>query len=270
MEANTESSDFQLFCNYSVLANEYNKTFDVKSITVGSGADTGIDGIAIIVNGHLVEDIEEIDVLLKANGHLEVTFIFIQCKTSSNFDTKEMHAFYFGVIDFFSEKPKLPRNDDIKKFSELSEYLFDRASEFNDNPICKTFYITTGVENEDQNIDAIVKSLVSDLESSNLFGRVEAKVLGANKLGKLYRKTKNPVTSKFTFSNKITLPDIEGIDQSFYGVIPFSEFKKLLIDGNGNIQSIFNDNVRDFQGIENLVNSNINETLKGESPDLFR
>ena len=86
MESSDEPSDFELFCNYSVLANEYNKTFDVKNITVGAGADTGIDGIAIIVNGHLVEDTDEIDILLEANGYLEVTYIFVQAKTSSNFE----------------------------------------------------------------------------------------------------------------------------------------------------------------------------------------
>jgi hypothetical protein len=264
-----EPSDFELFCNYSILSNEYNKTFDAKTVTVGAGSDTGIDGIAIIVNGHLVEDTDEIDSLLESNGFLDVTYIFIQAKTSSSFDTKEMHSFYFGVNDFFSEDPKLPRNDDIKKYAELSEHLLENASDFKDNPVCKTFYVTTGVLNEDQNISAVVNSSINELESYNLFERVEAKVIGANDLGKLYRKTKNPITSKFTFINKVTLPDIEGIDQSFYGVLPFSEFRKLLIDDNGNIQSIFDDNVRDFQGVANLVNSNINETLNSELPELF-
>lgn len=269
MKPTDEASDFELFCNYSILSNEYNKTFDAKSITVGAGSDTGIDGLAIIVNGHLVEDTDEVDSLLESNGFLDVTYLFIQAKTSSSFDTKEMHGFYFGVSDFFSEDPKLARNDDIKKYAELSEYILENASDFKDNPICKTFYITTGVVNEDQNISAVVSSSQRGLESYNLFQKVESKVIGANDLGKLYRKTKNPITSKFTFSNKITLPEIDGIDQSFYGVLPFSELRKLLIDDNDNLQSIFDDNVRDFQGVANLVNSNINETLNNENPELF-
>ncbi|PHS31673.1 MAG: AIPR protein [Methylophaga sp.] len=269
MQPSDEASDFELFCNYSILSNEYNKTFDAKSITVGAGSDTGIDGLAIIVNGHLVEDTDEIDSLLESNGFLDVTYLFIQAKTSSSFDTKEMHGFYFGVSDFFSEDPKLARNDDIKKYAELSEYILDNASDFKDNPVCKTFYITTGVVNEDQNISAVVSSSERELENYNLFEKIESKVIGANDLGKLYRKTKNPITSRFTFSNKITLPEIEGIDQSFYGVLPFSELRKLLIDDNDNLQSIFDDNVRDFQGVANLVNSNINETLNNENPELF-
>jgi hypothetical protein len=265
----SEAEDFEKFCNYTVLSNEYNKTFDVNSVTVGAGSDTGIDGIAIIVNGHLVEDTDEIDDLLKSNGYLDVTYIFIQSKTSSNFDTKEMHAFYFGVNDFFSDSPQLPRNDDIKKYAEISELILSHASDFKENPKCKTYFITTGVINEDANINAVVKSSQDGLKSYNLFESIEPNVIGANELGKLYRKTKNPITSTFIFTNKVILPEIEGINQSYYGVLPFSEFKKLLIDDNGNIQSIFDDNVRDFQGANNPVNKSISETLECDNPNLF-
>jgi len=265
----SEAEDFEKFCNYTVLSNEYNKTFDVNSVTVGAGSDTGIDGIAIIVNGHLVEDTDEINDLLKSNGYLDVTYIFIQSKTSSNFDTKEMQSFYFGVNDFFSDSPQLPRNDDIKKYAEISEHILSYASDFKENPKCKTYFITTGVINEDANINAVVKSSKDGLTSYNLFELIETNVIGANELGKLYRKTKNPISSTFIFDNKVLLPEIEGINQSYYGVLPFSEFKKLLIDENGNIQSIFDDNVRDFQGANNPVNKNISETLECDNPNLF-
>lgn len=267
--ASKEPDDFEKFCNYTILSNEYNKTFDVNMVSVGASGDTGIDGIAIIVNGHLVEDTDEIDDLLESNGYLDVTYIFIQAKTSSNFDTKEMHAFYFGVNDFFSEKPLLPRNDEIKKFVETSEYALKKASDFKENPKCKTYFITTGVLNDDQHISAATQSSIDTLKSYNLFETVESNVIGANELGKLYRKTKNPISSKFIFSNKITLPEIEGIDQSYFGVLPLSEFKKLLVDESGNVQSVFDDNVRDFQGSNNLVNKSIAETLSGENPNLF-
>jgi hypothetical protein len=44
-----ESSNFEKFVNYSILSNEYNKSFDIDSISIGSGNDTGIDGLAIRV-----------------------------------------------------------------------------------------------------------------------------------------------------------------------------------------------------------------------------
>lgn len=269
LAASGEAEDFEMFCNYVALSNEYNKTFDAKAISVGAGGDTGIDGIAIVVNGHLVESTSEIDELLLNNGYLDVTYVFVQAKTSNSFDTKDMHAFYFGVNDFFSETPKLSRNSEVEKWAEISDYLLEKASDFKENPKCRTYYITTGVVRNDTNISAAVDSSIDDLNSFNLFESVVANVIGANELGKLYRKTKNPITAKFIFANKVTLAEVEGIEESFYGVLPFSEFKKLLIDENGNIQNVFDDNVRDFQGANNTVNTSISETLMGENPNIF-
>jgi len=264
-----DSEAFEKFCNYTILSNEYSKTFDVNSITVGSGSDTGIDGIAIIVNGNLVEDVDEIDDLLEKNGYLEVTYVFVQAKTSSSFDTKDMGGFYFGVNDFFEECHKLPRNEEISQAALLSDHILGKASDFKQNPKCKTYYITTGVLNNDPNINAVLATARDSLEKHGLFESIETALMGANELGKLYRKTKNPISSTFVFSNKITLPDVDGIDQSYYGVLPFLEFRKMLIDSNDVIHNIFDDNVRDFHGANNPVNKSISETLTSEHPHLF-
>ena len=70
LKSEGESKDFEKLANYTVVSNEYNKTFDIDSLTVGDGNDTGIDGIAIIVNGQLVETSDEIDDLLEKNNFL--------------------------------------------------------------------------------------------------------------------------------------------------------------------------------------------------------
>lgn len=270
MKEGEETKDFELFCNYSVVSNEYSKTFDAQLVTVGKGLDTGIDGIAIIVNGHLVEDKDEISPLSEMNGYLEVTFLFIQSKTTSSFDTHDMHNFHVGIEDFFSQTPLLPRNEFIKKYAEIADCLFEKASLFRENPTCKIFYITTGIANpKDPNINATIKILTDSLKKKNLFENIKYNLIGANELGKIYRKTKNPTSATFTFLNKISLPEIQKVDQSFFGVIPFSEFKKILIDNNGNIQNLFDDNIRDFQGVKNVVNDSINLTLNSDHPDLF-
>lgn len=264
-----ESTNFEKFVNYSILNNEYNKSFDLDSITIGSGNDTGIDGLAIIVNGHLVEDTNEVDDLLAQNGYLEVRYLFIQSKTSSSIDTSEMHTFYSGVFDFFSEEPQLKRNDDIIKLSNISNHIVDLASEFKQNPTCKLFFVTTSTSiQDDQNIEACKKMHQKHLEELNLFENLEFHIHGANDLGKLYRKTKTPLSCTIHFPNKITLPETIGIDESYYGFLSFSEFKKLIVDQNGNMQNVFEDNVRDFQGL-NPVNQKIVETLNSNNPHLF-
>ena len=109
------SKDFERFANYCIVSKEYNKSFDIEDTMTGTGDDTGLDGLAIIVNGQLIEHREEIEFFLENNNFLEAIFIFIQSKTSSDFDSSEMNNFAYGVKDFFSEKPMLRRNEEIQK-----------------------------------------------------------------------------------------------------------------------------------------------------------
>lgn len=81
---------------------------------VGKGGDTGIDGIAIIVNNNLVTDADEIQDLVEVNGYLEATFVFVQAERTEGFDGGKIGSFGAGVRDFFGAG-KLERNDRIKE-----------------------------------------------------------------------------------------------------------------------------------------------------------
>jgi len=264
-----DSRDFEKLVNYCVVSNEYSKTFEIDYVTVGEGGDTGIDGIAIVVNGQLIENKEEIDDLLERNNSLEVVYIFVQSKTSSNFNSGELNTFIFGVKDFFSENPSLVRNEDIEKFSEISDYLYDKAPHFRENPIIKLFYCTTGKWVDDQNLSAVINQGVHDLEQVNLFEKVLFHPLGAKEIAASYRKTKESISTTISFSNRVTLPTINGISEAYIGLLPFNEFLKILSDDDDNLVNVFEDNVRDFQGNNNDVNSGIERTLNNEDSDLF-
>lgn len=262
-------SDFEKFVNYTIISKEYTKTFDIDTVTVASGNDTGIDGIGIIVNGHLIDYIDEIDDLLGKNGYLEATYIFIQSKTSSGFSGSDINNFAFGVKDFLSEQPGLVRNEDITRCVEISDYLLGKASYFRQNPICKLYFVTTGVWSEDQNHIAIIENAKKELKAFNIFENIYFSPFGANEIGKLYRQSKSSISATFIFANKVTLPDLPGITEAYYGILPFSEFKNLLIDEDDKILNIFDDNVRDFQGENNSVNQVIKETITGDKSELF-
>ncbi len=136
------------------------------------------------------------------------------------------------------------------------------------NPVCKLFYVTSGTWSNDQNNRAVVEATEADLIATNLFSRVVFSPLGANEMSKLYRETNNSISATFTFAEKITLPDLPHINEAYYGVLPFSEYKRLLVDENDNLRNIFYDNVRDFQGA-GPVNDSISSTLASDTPDLF-
>lgn len=265
----SESSDFEKFSNYSIVSLEYQKSFDIDFVTVGDGNDTALDGIAILANGVLIENTDEIDDLLEKNGFLEVEFIFIQSKTSSSFDSGEIGKFLYGVKDFFSETPTLVRNTDISNFAHLADYIMSKAPSFRANPTLKLFYVTTGTWTSDQNLSAVLNNGKTELENLNLFETVATFPFGTNELVRTYRKSKEAISTTFEFNSRITLPTIEGITQSYIGMIPYSEFKKIIVDENDRIQNVFEDNVRDFQGESNDVNKGIVSTITGDSTDLF-
>jgi len=265
----SQDIDFEKFANYCMISKDYNKSFDIESTMTGTGDDTGIDGIALIVNGQLIENIEDIDFLLENNNYLEALYIFVQAKTSAEFSSKEMNNFAYGVKDFFSESHKLRRNQEITDFAEISNSLFTKASKFRENPKLKLYYISNGNWTNDQNNRAILDSNSSEFIETNLFSSVHFEPIGASDIAKLYRDTKNSISSTFNFSDKVTLPDLKDVTESYFGILPLSEFKKILIDENGNLKNIFYDNVRDFQGIDNPVNSGISETLNSQEKELF-
>ncbi|MBI5955137.1 MAG: AIPR family protein [Chloroflexi bacterium] len=261
--------DFQRFTIYSVVSSEYTQEFELEDVETGEGDDTGIDGIAIIINGKMIENKSDIDFLLQHIPQIEPTIVFVQATAENNFDSGKMNTFAFGVKDFFEEKPKLRRNESISQFAELTSYLIEKSDRLKHNPVCKLFYVCTGNWTNDKNNAAILSSAISDLEKTNLFSAVTFYALGASEIAKLYRNTKNTMTATFDFKEKITLPVLPGITESYYGVVPFNEFKKVLIDENGKIRNIFYDNVRDFYGLANPVNNGIEETLKDKQPELF-
>ena len=94
---------FEFFSNYCVVSKENGSDdFDIEDLTTGE-ATQGIDGLAIIVNGKLVNTSEEIHRLILSNKILNVKFILIQSKTSEEFDNQEIGNFLTFTTVFLKE-----------------------------------------------------------------------------------------------------------------------------------------------------------------------
>jgi hypothetical protein len=260
---------FEAFCCYSIISKEYDETFDVEQVWLNNDA-TGIDGIAIIVNGRLIESKEEIDDSIEFNKYLDATFIFIQAKTSSNFDSKEIGNFLFAVSDFFEDKPKIPRSDKLKEKAEIVNYIYSKSSLMSKGtPTCKVYYATTGTWKNDATIIARLETGKQDLTQKNYFKDVKVEAVDARAIQKYYQDTKSAISREILYINKTVLPEIKGVEQAYVGTLDFNEFIKLITDNEGKIlNSVFYDNVRAFQG-ENPVNRKIKETLEAKKFDQF-
>jgi len=100
----SEDKAFEHFIGYIITSLHYQESFDSNDISTGSGNDTGIDSISIMINGSFIVEPEEVADIADSSSYLDVEFIMTQSETSSNFDSKKIGSFCYGVKDIFLEK----------------------------------------------------------------------------------------------------------------------------------------------------------------------
>ena len=259
-----ESKQYEYFSNYCAITKEYgNSSFDLDDITTGE-ATQGIDGIGIIVNNKLVNEVEEIKDLIEINKVLNVKFVLIQSKTSSSFSNPDILNFFAWTESFFLGEKEAFSSEEMKKFLELKEFIYDTENckyMSKANPILEMYYTTTGNWVNDKNLQIIIENNKNKLKSCNLFSKIEFTPVGAAEIQDLYRKTKEKSFATFNFGKRVTIPTDGKIKEGYYGIISFEEYRKIIIDDKDNMKNVFEDNIRDFLGDDNDVNESMNETL---------
>ncbi len=226
-------------------------------------SSSGIDAIAILINGSLVTDSELVAELAETNGYLDVTFVFVQAERSAAFDGAKIGTFGFGVNDFFRDPPQLPRDEAIREAASIMSAIYKLSPRFTrGNPACRLYYVTTGRWVNDANLVARQQAVVDDLETTRLFRDIEFIDVDADTIQRLYNQTKNAISRDITFAARTALPEIPGVDEAYLGLLPAPEFMSLLQDETGIlVKSIFYENVRDWQDY-NPVNTEIRGTLE--------
>ena len=265
-----EDKKFEHFTAFGIVSSRCSEEFDTEDLVAGDGHDLNVDSFAVKVNGRLAYDAEIVEDLLNLNGYLEVEFIIIQAKTSSKFDGAAIITLGDNLVnEIFSESRTMCANDDIKRLIEIKNCIFKHASKLKHNPSCRIYYACTGNWNDDDYLVKAIDRKRRELVDTNLFSEVSFEALGARALQSLFRATRTSISNEIKFDKLITLPSISDVSASYLGILPVTEYLKLITNGDGDIvKSVFIDNVRDFQG-DNPVNIDIAQTIKDGFFDQF-
>jgi len=192
-----------------------------------------------------------------------VNFNFVQSKTSSSFELSGITNFILSVKEFFKET-ELQFEDEILNLRDLKDYIYKNSIKMERSPSLNLYYITTGKWLDDQNLITSINSGIEDLKKTDLFARIKFIPIDANKIKSLYREIKNKITREITFDKHTILPKIDGVTESYLGVLSADDLVRIITDEDGEIiKTIFYDNVRDFQGF-NKVNSGIKRSIVNE------
>jgi hypothetical protein len=265
-----ESKRFEHFAAFAMIRRHYSRSFATDDVVLGGGNDTGIDAIAMIVNNNIVTDLDAVHDLVKQNDYVDVTFVFIQAERSPSFSGSKVGNFGVGVVDFFATTPKLPRSAEIQALAEITDLVLGEYAPVLRSSKCFLYYVTTGLWTSDANLVGRRDNVVEDLMALSIFDAPQMFCVGAAELHDAYRRTKNPIQRTFVFDRRVDIPSSDGVIQATLGFVPFSEFKKLIEDEGGTeiLTSIFEDNVRDWQGWKS-VNSGIRNTLQSDQRSKF-
>jgi hypothetical protein len=204
-----------------------------------------------------------------------VTLYFLQAKTSAHFKDSEIANFCDTVIDFLKETPDYDLTPKTAEYHSMYMEILKQLSylkTFN----CKLFYCSTGIWDGQMTCATTIKNKKKLLVGTGNFksdqgDTVDIITVDNEKLRKLFDKANQPLNTEFTFAQKIPLEGIDGVKEAYIGILPFKEFKKVIIDEEtGKLKPLFGDNVRDFLGVEEEVNAKINKTLQDRQFDLFQ
>jgi hypothetical protein len=273
VENTSESEVFEKFVNFTILSNHQPGAFNggtelFDKVNVGGYGDIGIDGIGIKINNILIRSLEEAKEIVERFPKLDIEFIFIQSKFKDIFTNEEFLKFTEGVREFLDEEQKMPRNDAIRDLIKIKECLIDPGiiEKWYDTPKVRIYYVTMAKSHDSKTQEASAERFKKDIEQLRTYQEPLIHFIDRTELKRMIESSEGKFTANISFKESMPLSeeDVDGVTDSCVLLCYAKEFKKMLSAPDGLIRkSLFEDNVRDFQG-HNLINNAISDTIRTE------
>lgn len=255
---------FEIYSASEILKDHDLTYDDISYGIVGNGGDGGIDSIYTFLNGELIKEDTEINASQKKN-HIEL--IIIQSKTSSSFKENAIFKFRESAQDLFN----LANNLD-EYSSRYNEGLIDKVKLFREayTKLATSFpkleihyFYTTQGDEVHPNVEGKVQKLHEDI--GKMFGGADFSFdfVGASKLLEMTRSI--PSTSRVLSVSESPIGTDAG---SYLCLVTLSKYFEFISDSGALARSIFESNVRDYQGSV-VVNTGIRQTLENKNSENF-
>lgn len=260
----TVSEYFEIYSASEILKNYDLSYDDISYGIVGDGGDGGIDSIYTFINGEPLKEDTPINTNQRKN-HIEL--IIIQSKTSASFKEDAVIKFRESAQDLFN----LANNPDDYA-ARYNADLIDKVKLFRDSyaKLAKTFpkieiryfYATQGDEVH-CNVSGKVQKLQEDVVKMFSGADFSFEFIGASKLLEMTRNV--PSTSRILEVAESPIGTTAG---SYLCLVSLSKYYEFISDSGSLARSIFESNVRDYQGSV-VVNTGIRKTLENRDSENF-
>jgi hypothetical protein len=267
VESENELSEYEYFEIFSAsqILKDHNLSYDdLKYGIVGNGGDGGIDSIYSFLNGELMKEDTEINTKQKKNI---IELKIIQSKTSTSFKEEAVLKFRESAEDLFNlaNNPKsysARYNQELIDNVIIFRTVYEKLAATFPSLSISYFYVTQGDEVHPNVVDKVnkLKDDIIGLFSGSSFS---FEFVGAKRLLELTRDI--PSTSR---TLEITESPISTESGSYICLVTLSKYFDFISDAGSLSRSIFESNVRDYQG-NVVVNTGIKQTLSNLKSDNF-
>lgn len=263
---------FALCAVDNLVARYVRSKYRETDVFVDGQNDTGIDGIGIIVNDKLVTSVEDIDRAIQEDRDMNVRFVFVQATMDREFKENKMTTFAHGVWKFFHPDELGPRSERISEAIALKDAIFARTQWMRSGrPTLHMYYISAGQWVGDSVLEGAITSGEALLEGTDRFKYVDYTPLDFRGFLDLRRSQQRRNSGEVHSYMLQRLPEIEGVGSSFLGAMLVNDLISIIRHPSSDRlnRNVFIENVRGFQGVDNVVNSGINKTLARRDVAVF-
>lgn len=263
--SNRRDEAFEYFSIEQILKDYAFSKDEILEGVVDGKDDGGIDAIYIVVNGHLITDI---DSFLWPKSGCELEVYIITCKHHDTFKLATVDSLVASVTEYFdfgidNDKLTGDYNEDVLNARTRLVESYRKVSTRLNSFALKILYASRGdssivgenIVSRSNQLTQIIDKCFSNADCQFIF-------FGSTELIEAYRKSK-------IYSFDIKFHDIMSKEETYLLLVGLKDYYDFISDEDKLKRYFFDSNVRSFMGLNN-VNSDIQKTLNThESPDFW-
>jgi hypothetical protein len=260
-----DAKNFEAFANYCVFSKYSADSVEITDL-VYEGADPGIDGAFLFLDDRAVFSVEElVEIFSASRREYQVTFTFVQAKSSTSWKKMEIDSFAASIVDFLSDCPAQPHSQYLADFKLMFQKVFENIGKIKGGlPDLHAYFVTAAATPDATEINAAFR-VGEDALIKQGYSR-ETKFIAAHRevIHELWIAADGPVEAKLPTVGYAPFPTAPNINNAYVATVLARNFiDTVLKNPDGTLRKkLFEENVRDFLGVDADVNSEIATTLE--------
>lgn len=263
----SDTKNFECFANYCVFSQFSSDTVEPSEL-VYEDADPGIDGAFVFVEDRAVFSLEELYRLLEETKRdLLFSVVFTQVKSSTSWQKKEIDSFAAAIVDILSEEPAQPHGERLAEFRKIFTAIFDNIGRVKGGrPDIHAYFASAAEVTEATEIKAAFSIGEKSLTGTGLFSNVSFSMAHREVLHEFWLSINSSIEATLATVGYAPFPAAPDIANAYVATVHARDFIDTVLKNNdGTVRKkLFEENVRDFLGVDAEVNSEISATLSDE------